>query len=185
MEIVDNIFDDEEDTETDDDSTPHVLSQSPVSGGKEEEVVGRNALLDSENDGVRHENFNQEIENLSTSAEQMAEQIGLQSDKSNFSEFSIEGEELLSENNITDKQSTENRLDEQSLQQRKSDRNLDVSQERDYQENKTFFGISIGRKFNIFHMFVLKYYSSHRHRSQSTLPQWGGAGAHRSDIPQH
>ena len=157
-EIVDNIFDedDEEDTEADDDSTPHILSLSPVSRGKEEEVVGHDAQFnpmdseDLENDGVRHKNFNQEIENLSPSAEQMAKQIGLQSDKSNFS---IEGEELLSEENLTDKQSTENRLDEQSLQQRKSDRNLDVSQERDYHENKTFFGISLGRR-------ILKYSTS-------------------------
>ena len=157
-EIVDNIFDeddDDDDTEADGDSTPQILSQSPLlSGGKEEEVDGRDAQfnpLDSENDGVRQENFNQEIENLSPSADQTAEQIGLQSDKNNFSEFSIEGEKLLSEDKITDKRSTENRLDEQSLQQRKSDRNLDVSQERDYQENKTFFGISLGR--NIFEIF--------------------------------
>ena len=157
-EIVDNIFDeddDDDDTEADGDSTPQILSQSPLlSGGKEEEVDGRDAQfnpLDSENDGVRQENFNQEIENLSPLADQTAEQIGLQSDKNNFSEFSIEGEKLLSEDKITDKRSTENRLDEQSLQQRKSDRNLDVSQERDYQENKTFFGISLGR--NIFVIF--------------------------------
>ena len=160
-EIVDNIFDedDEEDTEADDDSTPHILSLSPVSGGKEEEVVGHDAQFnpmdpeDLEKDGVRHKNFNQEIEKLSPSAERMARQIGLQSDKSNFSEFSIEGEKLLSEENLTDKQSTENKLDEQNLQQRKSDRNLDVSQERDYQENKTFFGISLGRR-------ILKYSTS-------------------------
>ena len=67
--------------------------------------------------------------------------------------FSIEGEELLSEENLTDNQSTENRLDEQSLQQRKSDRSLDVSQDRDYHENKTFFGISLGRR-------ILKYSTS-------------------------
>ena len=153
-EIVDNIFDEDDgddDTEADGDSTPQILSQSPLPVGKQEEVDGRDAQfnpMDSENDGVRQENFNQEIENLSPSADQTAEQIGLQSDKNNFSEFSIEGEKLLSEDKITDKRSTENRLDEQSLQQRKSDRNLDVSQERDYQENKTFFGISCGR--NIF-----------------------------------
>ena len=158
-EIVDNIFDEDDgddDTEADGDSTPQILSQSPLSIGKEEEVDGRDAQfnpMDSENDGVRQENFNQEIENLSPSADQMAEQIGLQSDKNNFSEFSIEGEKLLSEDKITDKRSTENRLDEQSLQQRKSDRNLDVSQERDYQENKTFFGISLGRR-------ILKYSTS-------------------------
>ena len=161
-EIVDNIFDEDDgddDTEADGDSTPQILSQSPLSVGKQEEVDGRDAQfnpMDSENDGVRQENFNQEIENLSPSADQTAEQIGLQSDKNNFSEFSIEGEKLLSEDKITDKRSTENRLDEQSLQQRKSDRNLDVSQERDYQENKTFFGISCGR--NIFEILPKSLY---------------------------
>ena len=192
-EIVDNIFDEDydDDTEPDDDSTPHIRSQSSVSGGREEEVVGLDAqfnLLDSENDGIRQGDFNQEIENLSPSAEKTAEQIGLQSDKSNFSEFSIEGQKLLSEDNITDKQSTESRLDEQSLQQRKSDRNLDVSQERDYQENKTFFGISLGRLVETFKIFYLKniyIFSSRRHRSQSSLPQRRRAGADRSDIPQH
>lgn len=172
-EIVDNIFDedddDDDDTEADGDSTPQILSQSPLSRGKEEEVDGRDTQfnpLDSENDGVRQENFNQEIENLSPSAEQMAEQIGLQSDKNNFSEFSIEGEKLLSEEKITDKRSTQNRLDEQSLQQRKSDRNLDVSQERDYQENKTFFGISLGR--NIFE--ILKVCLNKIFLSQTLIP---------------
>ena len=133
----------DEDNEEDEDSTPHILSsksQSPVSRGKDEDSAGHAQI-----EQIDSANFNQEIESLSTSTEGMAEQIGFRSDKSCFSEFSVEeGEKLLPEDHITDKQSIENKLDEQSLQ-RKSDTNFDVSQGKESQETKAFFGISLGR----------------------------------------
>ena len=130
--------------EEDEDSTPHILSsksQSPVSRGKDGDSAGHAQI-----EQIDSANFNQEIESLSTSTEGMAGQIGFRSDKSCFSEFSVEeGEELLPEDHITDKQSIENKLDEQSLQ-RKSDTNSDVSQGKESQETKAFFGISLGRE---------------------------------------
>ena len=143
---AEEVEEDEEDVEDeeDEDSTPHILSsksQSPVSRGKDGDSAGHAQI-----EQIDSANFNQEIESLSTSTEGMAGQIGFRSDKSYFSEFSVEeGEELLPEDHITDKQSIENKLDEQSLQ-RKSDTNFDVSQGKESQETKAFFGISLGRE---------------------------------------
>ena len=143
---AEEVEEDEEDVEDeeDEDSTPHILSsksQSPVSRGKDGDSAGHAQI-----EQIDSANFNQEIESLSTSTEGMAGQIGFRSDKSCFSEFSVEeGEELLPEDHTTDKQSIENKLDEQSLQ-RKSDTNSDVSQGKESQETKAFFGISLGRE---------------------------------------
>ena len=160
----------DEENEVDEDSTPHIMSetsktQSPISAGKDEERLSAehqvvddvepDSSQEDDDDDAMKENFNQ-AKRETTISEEMALEIELESDKTNFAEDRIElYEELLQADEITAKQLEDNKISEGSFQHTTDlDENCEDSREGDQSETKTDFGISLGKICKTFLILV-------------------------------